>query len=408
LFWSGILFSADVPFTAAWRIRPQSELFVDQSTLLQADMFAALSNTQAYKAESYVPLVTVKSLRQASSKYPEDIQRRYLQLPDSLPQRVRQLAKELTEGKANPYDKAKAIETYLRTYPYDLNISAPPADQDVADYFLFDLKKGYCDYYATAMVVLARSSGLPARFVSGYSSGDYDAPDAQYVVREMNAHSWAEIYFPEIGWIEFEPTASQPEIDRSSVREEQAAAAQNPDPVVKQLLDRFRLVKAIYWFSPIAIIFLFIILYYMVIERWQYLRLEPHRAIEKIYRRLYHQGRSLAGERTKAETAHEFTQKLISRIEAAGKPFVFKRIFFNALQDVESLTELYQASLFRQNSIQKSDTKKALKIWKHLRLRLWLARTNVTVLKKVNTISQFFNGLLNRVSLGRNRKIISS
>jgi transglutaminase-like putative cysteine protease len=408
LFWSGILFSADVPFTATWRIRPQSELFIDQSTLLQADMFAALSNAPAYKAESYVPLVTVKSLRQASSKYPEDIKRRYLQLPASLPQRVSQLAKELTDGKTNPYDKAKAIEAYLRTYPYDLNISAPPADQDVADYFLFDLKKGYCDYYATAMVVLARSSGLPARFVSGYSSGDYDAADAQYVVREMNAHSWAEIYFPEIGWVEFEPTASQPEIDRSSVQEEQAAAAQNPDPVVKQLLDRFRLIKAIYWFSPIAIIFLFLILYYMVIERWQYLRLEPNLAIEKIYRRLYRQGRSLAGEHLRAETAHEFTQKLVSQIDATGKAFVFKRLLFNASQDIESLTELYQATLFRQNSIRNSDTKKALKVWKHLRLRLWLAKTNVIVVTKVNAISQFLNELLKRVAPRRNRKTISS
>ena len=123
LFWSGILFSADVPFTANWRVRPQSSLFVDQAALLQADIFAAVSDTQAYNAESYVPLASEKKLRQASKDYPEDIQKRYLQLPD-VPFRVRQLAKALTDGKSNPYDKAKAIETYLRkTYPYDLNLS---------------------------------------------------------------------------------------------------------------------------------------------------------------------------------------------------------------------------------------------------------------------------------------------
>src|SRR4030095_5471201 len=131
--------------------------------------------------------------------------------PNSVPDRVLVLAREITKGMKNPYDKAKAIESYLRAnYPYDLEIPDPPKEQDVADYFLFDLKRGYCDYYATAMVVLARASGLPARFVSGYSSGSYDAMNAQYIIRDLNAHSWVEIYFPEIGWIEFEPTASQP------------------------------------------------------------------------------------------------------------------------------------------------------------------------------------------------------
>ncbi|RPJ27580.1 MAG: transglutaminase domain-containing protein, partial [Chloroflexi bacterium] len=207
LFWSGILFSTDASIRADWRVRPQSDLFADQSALLQADMFAAASSARSYKAESYIPRVTVEELRAASADYPEDILQRYLRLPSSVPERVQQLAQEITEGQTSAYDKTKAIEAYLRTYPYDLEVPGPPEGRDVADYFLFDLKKGYCDYYATAMVVLARASGVPARFVSGYSSGSYDAANAEYVVRELNAHSWAEVYFPEIGWVEFEPTA---------------------------------------------------------------------------------------------------------------------------------------------------------------------------------------------------------
>ncbi|HJR81261.1 MAG TPA: transglutaminase-like domain-containing protein, partial [Anaerolineales bacterium] len=160
LFWSGILFSADVPIRVDWRLRPQSNLFADQSALLQADLFVAASGAVAYKAESYVPLVTVEELRNVSNPYPESIQERYLNLPQSLPERVRQLAGEITKDELTAYDKAKAIEAYLRSYPYDLEVPVPPEDQDVADYFLFDLKKGYCDYYATAMVVLARASGL--------------------------------------------------------------------------------------------------------------------------------------------------------------------------------------------------------------------------------------------------------
>ena len=390
LFWSGILFSADIPFTANWRLRPQSNLFVDQSELLQADLFAAFSNAKAYRAEAYVPLATVKKLREASTEYPEFIRRRYLQLPGSLPERVRQLSKELTDGKSNAYDKAKAIEAYLRTYPYDLNVSAPPEGVDVADYFLFDLKKGYCDYYATSMVVLARASGLPARFVSGYSPGSYDAPNAQYVIRELNAHSWAEIYFPEIGWIEFEPTASQPEIDRSTIDEETVIAEQSPDPTVTDLLNRFRLVKAIYWFSPIGIIFLFLFLYYVIIERWQYLRLAPALAIEKIYRKLYRQGRSLAGERTKAETPNEFMQKLISKLDSVRQGSALKKSMLSAQNDIELLTDLYQGTLFRQNNVQKEDTKKALRMWKHLRVRLLIAR-----------MSSYFNAII----LGRAKNL---
>ena len=400
LFWSGVLFSADIPFTADWRVRPQSNLFADQSALLQADMFAAFSNAKAYKAEAYVPLVTVKRLREDSTEYPEFIRGRYLQLPASLPERVRQLSKQLTQGKTNAYDKAKAIEAYLRTYPYDLNIPAPPEGLDVADYFLFDLKKGYCDYYATSMVVLARASGLPARFVSGYSPGSYDAPNAQYVVRELNAHSWAEIYFPEIGWIEFEPTASQPEIDRSTMEEETVIAEGSPDPIVTDLLNRFRLVKAIYWFSPLAIIVLFLFLYYVIIERWQYLRLAPALAIEKIYRKLYRQGRSLAGERTRAETAYEFMQKLISKVNSIHTDPVLKKSMLRDQNNIELLTDLYQATLFRQSNIQKSDTENALKAWKHLRLRLLIARINAyfdnVILSRAKNLYQRGKGLFSR------------
>ena len=375
LFWSGVLFSANVPFTVNWRVRPQSSLFGDQATLLQADLFAAVSNTTAYKAESYVPLVTVKKLREASTNYPEEIQKRYLQLPDLTP-RVRQLAEALTKNESNPYDKAKAIESYLReTYPYDLNIPAPPEDQDVADYFLFDLRRGYCDYYATAMVVLARASGIPARFVSGYSSGGYDAANAQYVVRELNAHSWVEIYFPEIGWVEFEPTASEPEIERS-LTDEAALAQQTPDSTAQDLLNRFRIEKTIDLVAPIAIVFISVLLYYLVIERWRYLRLAPALAIEKIYRKLYRQGRSLAGERTRAETAREFKLKLVDRMATTGKKTTIKRLLFRARSDVELLTDLYQATLFSQDNIQKSDVKKALRTWKHLRWRLLMARMN--------------------------------
>lgn len=379
LFWSGILFSADVPLRVDWRLRPPSNLFAGQSSLLQADMFAAASGATTYQAESYVPLVTVEELRGASTEYPESIRERYLSLPESLPERVRQLASEITKKEVTVYDKAKAIEAYLRTYPYDLNVPVPPEDQDVADYFLFDLKKGYCDYYATAMVVMARANGLPARFVSGYASGSYDAAKAEYVVRQMHAHSWAEIYFPEIGWVEFEPTASQPEIERPLSR---PAAIDIPsEEAAGRLLNRFRLETLVYGLSPIAILFFACVLYFVWIEPWRYMRLLPAMAVEKIYRQLYRLGRPLAGERSQAETASEFMEKLMTQMNTIQERSRFTAYLFRARQEVKSLTDLYQDSLFTYRLFDKNDVRTALNTWKHLRWRLLMVRIYRSILR---------------------------
>ena len=387
LFWSGILFSTDVPFTANWRLRPQSGLFADQSALLQSDMFAAISSAVTYKAEAYVPVISIKQLRSASTEYPEQIREQYLALPESVPERVHQLAREIVAAKPNPYDKAKAIENYLRTYPYDLEVSAPPEDQDVADYFLFDLKRGYCDYYATAMVVLARSSGIPARFVSGYSPGSYDAPNARYIVRELNAHSWAEIYFPEIGWVEFEPTASEPEIERQA-DEIPASLSPDEDSTVSTLLNQYRFKMTLLWASPFLVLFFLSLGYLILIERWLYMRLAPAVAIERIYQKLYELGRPLAGKYTQAETAYEFTERLIHRIEETKKRTRFAKFFANTQSDIERLTNIYYASLFSQYQTKKNDALTAFNTWKHLRPRLMIVRLKIFLTRIVLTVTK--------------------
>jgi transglutaminase-like putative cysteine protease len=381
LFWSGILFSVDVPVNVSWRVRPTADLFADQSDLLQADMFAVASDAVSYRAEAYVPAVTIADLRAAGTEYPEEIQERYLRLPRSVPERVHELAREITAGKETPYDRAKAIEAYLREYPYDLEVPAPPDEEDVADYFLFELKKGYCDYYASAMVVLARAAGLPARFVSGYASGIYDAANAQYIVQELHAHSWAEVYFPEIGWIEFEPTAAQPEIERPET-EIELPAVPSTDTTATRLLTRFRLEQVLYWLSPLAIVLLGLVMYYAGIERWLYLRLAPAMAVEKIYRRLYRLGRPLAGAPTRAETAYEFMMKLVGRIDYLRQHSRFARSLASVQEDIQRLTVLYQSTLFADHQVQKRDAQEAWKMWKRLRPRLLLARTIASARRK--------------------------
>lgn len=148
----------------------------------------------------------------------------YEQLPQ-VPSRVSELAASITAGAANDYDRAKALENYLRlNYPYTNtpDVSLQKSD-DIADAFLFEIKEGYCDYYSTAFVVLARSLGLPTRWVKGYATGSNQmdeegfrrglgyVPDptgaGTYTVRNADAHSWAEVYFEGVGWIPFEPTA---------------------------------------------------------------------------------------------------------------------------------------------------------------------------------------------------------
>ncbi len=190
-----------------------------------------------YQVVSAVSDASPDKLRADSTDYPEWIKQQYLQLPDSVSARVKDLAAKTVANVDNPYDKADAIESLLRTYTYNQGIAAPPAGQDGVDYFLFDVKEGYCDYYASAMVVMLRSVGVPARFAVGYTPGQLKQQNEQndeaplYRVLERNAHAWPEVYFPAYGWIQFEPTASEPLISRPAPEiQDKLDAGLVPDP----------------------------------------------------------------------------------------------------------------------------------------------------------------------------------
>ena len=143
----------------------------------------------------------------------QEVGREYLQLPSSLPERVKTLANSLTETKDNMYDKAKAIEDYLGSakFSYETqNVAVPSRKEDYVDQFLFDTMIGYCDNFSSSMIVMLRSIGIPARWVKGYTSGQlYETQmdgNNVYEVTNNNAHSWVEVYFPNRGWVTFEPT----------------------------------------------------------------------------------------------------------------------------------------------------------------------------------------------------------
>lgn len=141
-----------------------------------------------------------------------EVARRYLQLPDSLPQRVKDLAVDITKNDENVFAKVRAIETYFSSNGFvysQSNVAVPDGNEDYVDQFLFETKLGYCDNYSTSMVALLRSIGIPSRWVKGFTEGDFVEADddvRRYEVTNNNAHSWVEVYFPEVGWVSFEPT----------------------------------------------------------------------------------------------------------------------------------------------------------------------------------------------------------
>jgi hypothetical protein len=130
----------------------------------------------------------------------------YLKIPYEMPKRVKDLALSITDSETNNFDRAKAIEKYLSTtFSYTLTPGDSPADRDFVDYFLFDKKEGYCVYFASAMVILARSIGLPARYVEGFVLPSKSKGNV-YEITNRQAHAWPEIYFEGFGWVAFEPT----------------------------------------------------------------------------------------------------------------------------------------------------------------------------------------------------------
>ncbi len=212
-----LIFASSQPLSLsekAFVIASESEGKLEPSLLLASE---PIKPGEALRVVSAVSVADEASLRRAGTDYPSWVTARYLQLPAELPRRVRELAVEIASRYDNPYDKVLAIERYLReNMVYNEKIPPPPEGVDAVDYFLFDLRQGYCNYYASAMVVMARALGIPARLAAGYTTGEYLAGKGRWRVREKHAHAWVEVFFPSYGWVEFEPTSAQPPIVRPS------------------------------------------------------------------------------------------------------------------------------------------------------------------------------------------------
>ena len=165
-----------------------------------------------YYGFSRLPVLNVGKLRASPPEYPDDITSTYLQLP-GLDPRIPVLARQVTANARTPYDKAQALETYLRTkFTYTLNLSGKPGDDPLA-HFLFETRAGHCEYFASSMAVMLRTLGIPSREVNGFLPGEYNDLGGDYIVRASDAHSWVEVYFPGEGngWVVFDPTPAGPD-----------------------------------------------------------------------------------------------------------------------------------------------------------------------------------------------------
>ena len=203
-----LLFAANEPVKVNIPAQFQTGADKTYSTALRSVRSGQAS--EKYTVTSFVSVNDKAVLRRAATVYPDYIRKLYLQLPSTLPQRVRDLAHKVAGSEPDPYDMAETIESYLRTtYKYAPAVRAPPPGRDPVDFFLFDLKEDFCEYFASSMAVMLRELGVPARVVEGYTTGTLDPLSGKYVVKELDAHAWVEAYFPSYGWIEFEPTPSQ-------------------------------------------------------------------------------------------------------------------------------------------------------------------------------------------------------
>lgn len=342
---------------------------------IERDPFAGRLQVGDYWAESLVPNIGEAELRAAEGDYPDWVRDRYLSLPVDVPARVLALARNVTATVPTAYDRALALETFLRSFPYTLEVPAPPSERDVVEYFLFDLRQGYCDYYATSMAVLARAAGLPARLVVGYYTGEPERSEGtiRYLITEADAHSWVEVYFTGIGWVEFEPTAGRAAIERPAA----AAAATVGQPPALTIANELRqerwkrLGAAVSTGAAMLLAALLAVgLGRIALDQWRLGRLAPAEAVGVLYLRLARSARRWGHLPEAGVTPQELLSLLAfpardsPRLPTWASP---------AFDDVRRLILTHEQAAFTPRPIGQQDLRAARAAWLRIAFRRRLA-----------------------------------
>ncbi|MEM8859153.1 MAG: transglutaminase-like domain-containing protein [Chloroflexota bacterium] len=314
---------------------------------------------------------------------------RYTALPESVPERVLTLAEQITAEAQTPFEQALLLEQYLRQYPYNLDIGPVPADADPVDYFLFDLQEGYCDLYASSMVVMARSLGLPARLGIGYLNPQPRA-DGKYMVTQNLGHSWAEIYFPEVGWVEFEPTAGFPtSSNNDSVA--QGGASGSVDPNLPELPGDLPLpipdappANSFPW--PLVLIAAVILALAVPLSTRLQRRREP-KTIHDVYGKLVQHAVHFGYPADASETVSEFDtglQEFVGRWIQAQQIKVDR---VGLIQNIGRMLTLYEQHLYSPAGLSDQDETRSIDLWRAssrpMRKLSWIKR-------RQNFVNYFF------------------
>lgn len=311
----------------------------------------------------------------------------FTQLPDSLPERVQELAEEITAAYETRYDKVRAIERYFsgNGYTYQTTgVAVPGVDEDYVDQFLFETKVGYCDNFSTSMVVMLRSLDIPARWAKGFTSGELvEAGNAEesdvYEVTNANAHSWVEVYFPDSGWVSFEPTqgfsnptnfhvesseietenqddvleAPEPEVPESDVEpeEEESEAAMAAPKEGGFEVKGWHIAIAV--LAVLVIAFILFKLRYRIMTKLYSLRLgrNPNeKTFQDAYHHLLHVLDHYGLERENNQTLREYSKRIDARYST---------------QDMQLLTNQYERLLYR-NEFNPTELQQLTKLWENL------------------------------------------
>ena len=336
------------------------------------DIFGATFDGSSYEAYSVVPVYSEDGLRDSSLNYPDWIIEKYLQLPETVPDRVINLAYELTSQELSAYYKVVSIEQYLRSFPYTLDLPIRTANLDIADYFLFDLQRGYCDYYASSMVVLVRAAGIPARLAVGYVGGTYDEENDYYVITADQAHSWVEVYFPEYGWVTFEPTAGRAAIQRQT----EAIDLPEFEREIRFTEERFQLsgLEILGWsILGLIVVSVFAFLIWLRVDVFVLKRQSIDKAFAKLYRRLLWLGRLLGVPSGITQTPLEFSGELQGRLNLLRAEHRVLDYLEKTGKNIESLVVLANKAAYSAEAADAFDRARGVDLWIQLRRDLGFA-----------------------------------
>ncbi|MDY0406581.1 transglutaminase domain-containing protein [Virgibacillus sp. 179-BFC.A HS] len=354
-------------------------------------------NLQDYQVYYDEPSYPINEMQKVTSTDDDDVAIDYTQVPKELPERVHELAKEITDPYDNRYDKVKAVEQYFGKHGFTYqteDVLVPRAGEDYVDQFLFESKRGYCDNYSSSMAVMLRTLGIPTRWVKGFSAGEKiaDNPDGDgydmYEITNSNAHSWVEVYFPNVGWVPFEPTqgfdnpadyeiqaenqenrdtldvpansgGAIPKKEEQQPSEKKQQQAQKETPQAEHAKEK----TANSWLQPILIVGIAIAVILLAIwiyrKRWwlrtwfigkSWQKKQDARAFQKTYQHLLkllsHKGLPLE----QGQTLHEFADDVDRRYRTA---------------DMRHLTAIYERLIYR-NQFRSRDADEITQLWKNL------------------------------------------